>query len=142
MKKSMTAEEFKLYWKREDFVRILYLSENQEWYWTEEPCKMTMVFQEIEILENQNKIFLKSDGSTLVFSMVKEIKIDTGCQGLDTAISIRCGAEQEEKERVYTLVAQKADRSYISFGQRRWDCHSSWEPRAHSQRQTIRAEKY
>ena len=96
MKKSMTAEEFKLYWKQEDFVRILYLSENQEWYWTEEPCKMTMVFQEIEILENQNKIFLKSDDSTLVFSMVKEIKIDTGCQGLDTAISIRCGAEQEE----------------------------------------------
>ena len=103
MKKSMTAEEFKLYWKQEDFVRILYLSENQEWYWTEEPCKMTMVFQEIEILENQNKIFLKSDGSTLVFSMVKEIKIDTGCQGLDTAISICCGAEQEEMERVYTL---------------------------------------
>ena len=125
MKKSMTAEEFKLYWKREDFVRILYLSENQEWYWTEEPCKMTMVVQEIEILENQNKIFLKSDGSTLVFSMVKEIKIDTGCQGLDTAISIRCGAEQEEKERVYTLVAQKADRGYLPFVQRRWDCYGT-----------------
>lgn len=108
MKKTLTVSEFKKYCEKERFTRIIYHSENQEWYQYADPCKVKMAFPVMEIYENPNILYLKSGKNVLFLDRIQCVKVDTESSVLGTIVAVLCGDfGAKHYDRAYTLIFQK-----------------------------------
>lgn len=91
MKKKVSVGELKKYCEQHKPQRIQFMTENQDWYRTADPCKMEISFPIMLIYENPNLICLKDSRNTLSFDRIKSVEIDTDSSLLGVILTIFCG---------------------------------------------------
>lgn len=91
MKKKVSVGELKKYCEQHKPQRIQFMTENQDWYRTADPCKMEISFPIMLIYENPSLICLKDSRNTLSFDRIKSVEIDTDSSLLGVILTIFCG---------------------------------------------------
>lgn len=99
----MTIREFKKYIESKAHIsKIVFWTENQEWYTVANPCKIRMDFTDILVYENPNVICLRDRSNTIAFDRVNEIRLDNKSSALGDIVTVICG----DGEYRYTLVIE------------------------------------
>lgn len=107
MKKIINLRELKEYYEQNKPDRIVFQTQNQEWYDISDPCKIEMVFPTMLIFDNPNIICLKCGQNTITFDRIDHVEIDADYTVLGTTINIFCGNSGSNKpDAVYTLIAK------------------------------------
>lgn len=107
MKEEMSTGEFKRYLDRHKPKKIVYSTENQDWYRVADPCKVEMVFTIMLISEAPNIITMRNGlNDTMYLDRVKYIEVDEKSSVLGTVLRIYCGDRDTDRhDKSYTLIA-------------------------------------
>lgn len=103
----MTTGEFRRYLAGHKPERIIFATENQDWFSVLDPCKVEMVFTIMLISEAPNIITMRNSlNDTMFFDRVKAVEVDEKASILGTIFRVRCGTYKTERgDKVYTLIA-------------------------------------
>lgn len=103
MKKKLSVHELKVFCEENPPSQITYYTENQNMAYG--PCKLRLHFQNVLINENPNLIYLRSGESSVCFTQVRWVEIDTESSVLGAILQLYCGRPRAPRSTaVYTLL--------------------------------------
>ncbi len=107
MKKILTVHEFKKYCETHKPSSIYFLTENQDWYNTFQPCKLDLSFTGIRVSENPNMVYLHTGGDSMLIKRIRRAEIDTDRTLLGTLYTVFCGGgDERNRDITYRLIAR------------------------------------
>ena len=103
----MSTGELRRYLELHKPKRIIFSTENQDWYDIIDPCKTELVFTIMLISDSPNIITMRNGSQgVMCLDRVKYIEVDEKISVLGTVLRVWCGDRDSCKnDRSYTLIA-------------------------------------
>lgn len=106
MAQQMSLWELKKYYERSKPKQITYYTEDQDWYWVLDPCKLRLHFDTITVLCDTNMVCLKSGKSTMFFDRVRFAEIETEVPAIGVVLTIYCGYGADGEVITHRLITK------------------------------------
>ena len=100
MTEYMTLRAFRKFCEGQNFTRFHYSADEQNSLHFASVFRVYSVLKFMQIFENPNQVFLKSEDTTFLFDAVKRVKVDTESEESKTVLTFFCGSSREMSYRV------------------------------------------
>lgn len=100
MTEYMSLRAFRKFCEEQNFKKFHYSADEQNSFNFSSVFRVYSVLKIMQIFENPNQIFLKSENTVFLFDAVKRVKVDTESEESGVVLTFICGCSQETSYRV------------------------------------------
>ena len=100
MTKYMSLKSFRKFCEEQNFTDFRYSADEQNPHNFASAFRVYSVLKIMQIFENPNQIFLKSEDTMILFDSVRQVKVDTESADNNVTFTIYCGKSAETSYKV------------------------------------------